>query len=109
MTRRDPGGGALSRPERKKGKSLPTRTDNVTAAASTACVEALRKHGRKWTTATGTTDAQPTGVRGAITSRDVLLHSVTILRLWGPACYVRCLRAIVSRRTCTFLEVIAGS
>ncbi len=46
-------------------------------------------------------------VQGAITSRDVFRHSLTILRLWGPACYVRCLRAIVSRRHCTFLEVIS--
>jgi len=46
-------------------------------------------------------------VQGAITSRDVLLHSVMILRLWGPAFYVRCLRAMVSRRPCTFLDVLA--
>jgi hypothetical protein len=46
-------------------------------------------------------------VQGAITGRDVLRHSLTILRLWGPTCYVRCLRAIVSRRACTFLEVIS--
>jgi hypothetical protein len=46
-------------------------------------------------------------VQGAITTRDILRHSLTILRLWGPACYVRCLRAIVSGRTCTFLELIS--
>jgi hypothetical protein len=46
-------------------------------------------------------------VQGAITSRDVLLHAVTIVRLWGPAFYVRCLRAIASGRRCTFLEVLA--
>ncbi len=46
-------------------------------------------------------------VQGAITTKDVLLHSVTILRLWGPGFYVRCLRAMVSRRPCTFLEVLA--
>ena len=46
------------------------------------------------------------GVRGTITGKDVLLQSVTILRLWGPAFYVRCLRAMVSRRPCTFLEVL---
>ncbi len=46
-------------------------------------------------------------VQGTITGRDVIRHSFTILRLWGPGCYVRCLRAIVSRRPCTFLEVIA--
>ncbi len=46
-------------------------------------------------------------VRGTITGRDVLRHSLTILRYWGPGCYVRCLRAIVSRRECTFLEVVS--
>ncbi|OFX21607.1 MAG: hypothetical protein A2V77_09120 [Anaeromyxobacter sp. RBG_16_69_14] len=46
-------------------------------------------------------------VRGTITGLDVIRHSFTILRLWGPGCYVRCLRAIVARRNCTFLEVIS--
>ncbi len=46
-------------------------------------------------------------VQGSITSRDVFLHSFTILRLWGPAFYVRCIRAIASRRSCTFLDVLA--
>jgi len=46
-------------------------------------------------------------VQGAITSRDVLLHSVTIVRLFGPAFFVRCLRAMLSGRPCTFLEVLA--
>ena len=46
-------------------------------------------------------------VQGTITGRDVIRHSLTILRLWGPTCYVRCLRAIVSRRPCTFLDVIS--
>ncbi len=48
------------------------------------------------------------GVQGTITSRDVLLHSVTIVRLFGPGFYLRCLRAIASGRTCTFLEVLAA-
>jgi len=47
-------------------------------------------------------------VQGTITSKDVLLHSLTILRLWGPLFYVRCIRAIASRRACTFLDVLAG-
>jgi hypothetical protein len=47
------------------------------------------------------------GVHGTITSRDVLFHSLTILRLWGPGFYVRCIRAIASRRSCTFLDVLA--
>lgn len=54
----------------------------------------------------GTPNAQSGSVQGTITARDVLRHSLTILRLWGPTCYVRCIKAIVSRRPCTFLEVI---
>jgi len=46
-------------------------------------------------------------VQGTITGRDVIRHSLTILRLWGPSCYVRCLRALVSGRPCTFLDVIS--
>ena len=45
-------------------------------------------------------------MRGAITTKDVFLHAPTIVRLWGAACYVRCLRAVLSRRPCTFLDVI---
>ncbi len=45
-------------------------------------------------------------MRGSITGRDVIRHSLTILRLWGPGCYLRCLRAMMSRRPCTFLEVL---
>jgi hypothetical protein len=48
------------------------------------------------------------GVKGTITSRDVLLHSFTILRLWGPGFYVRCIRAIASGKSCTFLDVLAS-
>ena len=46
-------------------------------------------------------------MQGAITSRDVFLHSFTILRLWGPAFYLRCVKAIASGRSCTFLEVLS--
>jgi hypothetical protein len=45
-------------------------------------------------------------MKGIITGRDVLRHSFTILRLWGPATYLRCLYAMVTRRSVTFLEVI---
>ena len=45
-------------------------------------------------------------MQGVITSKDVLLHSVTILRLWGPRCYLRCLRAALSSRRSTFLDVM---
>ena len=45
-------------------------------------------------------------MKGTITGRDVILHSLTILRYWGPSCYLRCLRAAVSRRPSTFLAVL---
>ncbi len=46
------------------------------------------------------------GVQGTITGRDVIIHSLTILRLWGPGTYLRCLKAVATRRPCTFLEVL---
>jgi hypothetical protein len=46
-------------------------------------------------------------VQGTITGKDVLLNSVTIVRLFGPTFYVRCLKAMMSRRPCTFLQVLA--
>ncbi len=49
----------------------------------------------------------PVGVQGTITGKDVLVHSLTILRLWGPGVYLRCLRAMMSRRPCTFLAVVS--
>jgi hypothetical protein len=55
----------------------------------------------------GTAYAQLAVVQGTITGKDVFLHSFTILRLWGPTVYLRCLRAIASRRPCTFLGVLA--
>jgi hypothetical protein len=48
-------------------------------------------------------------MRGVITGRDVIRHSVTIVRLWGPRCYIRCLRAALSSRPSTFLEIVAGA
>lgn len=47
-------------------------------------------------------------MRGVITGKDVLRHSVTILRLWGPRCYLRCLRAALSKSPSTFLNVISS-
>jgi hypothetical protein len=43
---------------------------------------------------------------GFITGRHVVLHTFTIIRLWGLRAYLRCLRATVSRRPTTFLAVI---
>ena len=45
-------------------------------------------------------------MRGVITRKDVVLHSVTIIRLWGPRRYLRCLRAALSKTPTTFLEVV---
>jgi hypothetical protein len=46
-------------------------------------------------------------MRGVITGKDVLRHSVTICRLWGPRCYLRRLRAALSSKPSTFLELVA--
>lgn len=45
-------------------------------------------------------------MRGVITGKDVLLHSVTILRFWGLTTYLQCLRAAISRKQTTFLGVL---
>ncbi len=45
-------------------------------------------------------------MRGLITGRDVLRHTITIVRLWGPVAYLRCIYAMATRRSCTFLQVI---
>ena len=45
-------------------------------------------------------------MQGCITSRDVLLHPVAICRFWGPVCYLRCLRAVITRERCTFLGLV---
>jgi hypothetical protein len=48
------------------------------------------------------------GVHGVITGSDVLRNTLTILRAWGLRCYFRCLRAALSRRSSTFLEVMSA-
>jgi hypothetical protein len=45
-------------------------------------------------------------MRGLITGRHVVLHAFTIIRFWGLATYVRCLRATLSRTPTTFLSVV---
>jgi len=47
-------------------------------------------------------------MRGVITGKDVLRHSVTIIRLWGVRSYFRCLRAALSSTPSTFLQVVVG-
>jgi hypothetical protein len=45
-------------------------------------------------------------MRGAITGRDVVLHSVTIVRLFGVTTYLSCLWAAITRRPSTFLGAV---
>jgi len=47
-------------------------------------------------------------MQGVITGKDVLRHSLTIVRSFGPAAYLRCLGALASGRRCTFLELVCG-
>jgi hypothetical protein len=45
-------------------------------------------------------------MRGVITRKEILTHSLTIVRLFGPRAYFRCLCAAFSARPTTFLETI---
>ncbi len=45
-------------------------------------------------------------MKGAITGKDVVFHSLTIVRLWGWPTYFSCLKAAITRKPCTFLRVI---
>lgn len=45
-------------------------------------------------------------MRGVITRKEVLKHPVLITKLWGPRCYLRCLRAAFSSKPTTFLELV---
>jgi hypothetical protein len=45
-------------------------------------------------------------MRGTITAREVFRYAPTIIRTWGTGCYLACLRAALSRRPSTFLEVL---
>jgi hypothetical protein len=47
-------------------------------------------------------------MKGLITSKDVVTHALTIVRLWGFPTYLRCLRAVVSRRPATFLSIVSA-
>jgi len=43
-------------------------------------------------------------MHGTITSKELFLHWLTIVRLWGARCYLRCLRAALGRTPSTFLS-----
>ena len=49
---------------------------------------------------------KPPTLQGAITTWDVLAHPWLIVHEFGPRCYLRCLRAMVTGRSTTFLEVV---
>jgi len=42
---------------------------------------------------------------GSITNKDVLLNASTIVRSFGLSTYARCLRALLTGRRTTFLEL----
>jgi hypothetical protein len=44
-------------------------------------------------------------MHGVITTWDVVRHPVLILHGFGARCYLRCLRAVLSRQRTTFLEI----
>jgi len=45
-------------------------------------------------------------MHGHITGRDVLRHTLMIMREYGPRCYLRCLKAVLLREHTTFLNVV---
>ncbi|HTN54251.1 MAG TPA: hypothetical protein VML50_17710 [Anaeromyxobacter sp.] len=45
-------------------------------------------------------------MKGVITGKDVFLHSVSIVRLWGLGTYLACVRAALARRPSTFLGTL---
>lgn len=48
-------------------------------------------------------------MRGTITGKEVFLHSLTIVRLWGVATFLACAWAAIARRPSTFLGVLYPS
>ncbi len=46
-------------------------------------------------------------MRGTITRKEVLIHTLTIVRLFGTRAYWRCLCAAFSSAPSTFLEVVS--
>ena len=45
-------------------------------------------------------------ISGSITTKDVLLNASTIVRSFGLSTYARCLRALLTGRRTTFLELV---
>jgi hypothetical protein len=44
-------------------------------------------------------------MKGMITSWHVVRHPWSIVRGFGPRCYLRCLLAVIGRRETTFLDI----
>jgi hypothetical protein len=59
-----------------------------------------------WRAACNEEVARRRDMRGVITRKEVLTHSLTIVRLFGPRAYFRCLRAAFSSAPSTFLETV---
>jgi hypothetical protein len=45
-------------------------------------------------------------IRGLITSKDVFWHAGSIVRSYGFRSYFRCIRALMSGRSTTFLNIV---
>jgi hypothetical protein len=45
-------------------------------------------------------------MRGAITGKDVIVNSLSIVRLWGVATWFSCVWAAIARKQTTFLDVL---
>ncbi|HET9752576.1 MAG TPA: hypothetical protein VFP52_06430 [Myxococcales bacterium] len=45
-------------------------------------------------------------IDGVITSRDVIRHTLTIVREFGPRAYLRCCAAMLRGRRTTFLSCV---
>jgi hypothetical protein len=48
-------------------------------------------------------------MQGVITSKDILRHLPLILREFGPRCAVKALRAVITGKRTTFLDVACGT
>jgi hypothetical protein len=44
-------------------------------------------------------------MQGYITGKHVIRYSVTIIRVFGPRCWLRCMAAFLSPHPTTFLDV----
>lgn len=45
-------------------------------------------------------------MRGAITGKDVILNSLSIVRFWGVGTWCSCMWAAIARKQTTFLDVL---